>query len=108
MFNKCEFSFIIVTCDLADSQVIPSPTLRVPGRPLDAVGSPCFKAIKSHRGVCGVEFVAGAGALPDNAERIEDGVPHWGPVHKDGAVVRGGRVQPGRHYHCRQMHKEVL
>ncbi len=94
---------VMLTCDLADSEVVSSSTLRVPRCALDTVGSPPFKVIKGHRGVRGVQFVAGAGALSDDAERVQDGVLHWGPSHKDGAVVGGGGVQLGRHYHYRQV-----
>lgn len=47
--------------------------------------------------------MSGAGTLPDDTKRIEDGVLHWGPVHQDGVVVRGGGVQLGRQYHYRQV-----
>lgn len=94
------------TCDLADSEVVSRSTLRVPGCALDTVGRPCFKVIKGHRGVSGVQLEAGAGVLSDDTERVEDGVIHWAPSHKDGAVVRGGGVQLGRHYHCRQVQAE--
>lgn len=96
----------MLTCDLAHGEVVSSSTLGVPGCPLDTVGSPRFKVIKGHHGVSGVQFVAGAGALPDDAEHVEDGVLHWGPIHKDGAVVRGGGVQLGREYHYKQVQAE--
>lgn len=89
----------MLTCDLADGEVVSSSTLGVPGRPLDTVSSPRLKVIEAHRGVGGIQLVAGAGALPDDAERVEDGMPHWGPVDKDGAVVRWGGVQLGRQDH---------
>lgn len=89
----------MLTCDLTDSEVVPSSPLRVPGCTLDTVCSPCFKVIKGHHVVSGVQFEAGAGALPDDAERVEDGVLHGSPSHKDGVIVRGGGVQLGCHYH---------
>lgn len=102
------FVLIVFTCDLADSEVIPSAALRVPGRALDTVGSPCFKVIEGHRGISGVQLEAGAGALSDNAERVEDSVLNRGPGHKDGVVARGGGVQLGRNHHYRQDKQRVM
>ncbi len=100
--DNCGFSFtlilIMLTCDLADSEVVSSSTLRVPGCALDTVGRPCLKVIKGHHGISGVQFEAGAGALPDDAEGVEDRMLNGAPSHKDGAIVRGGGVQLGRHY----------
>lgn len=93
----------MLTCDLADSEVVSSPTLRVPGCALDTVGGACFKVTKGPHGVSGVQFDARAGALSDDAEHVEDGVLHRGPGHNDGAVVRRGGVQVGRHDHYRQV-----
>lgn len=94
---------VVLTCDLADGEVVSSFSLRVPGGALDAVGGPCFQAIKGHRCVGGVQLLAGTGALTDDAERVEDGVLHRGPGHEDGAIVRRRGVQHGRHYHYRQV-----
>ena len=95
-----------LTCDLADSEVVSGLALGVPGRPFDTVGRACFKAVEGHHGVGGVQFVAGAGALPDDAQHVQDCVLHRGPVHMDGAVVRGGGVQLGRQYHYGQVQAE--
>lgn len=96
----------MLTCDLTDSEVVSSSTIRVPGCALDKVVSPCFKVIKGHCGVSGVQFEAGAGALLDKAERVEDGVLNRGPSHNDGAIVRGGGVQCGCLYHYKQVQVE--
>lgn len=65
--------------------------LRVPGRALDTVCCPCLEGIKCHSDVSGVQFEAGAGALLDDAERVEDSMLNGGPSHKDGVVAgRGG------------------
>lgn len=92
----------MLTCDPADSEVVSGTTFRVPGRALDTVGSACFKVIEGHRGVSGVHFEAGAGALSDDAERVEDSVLDRGPGHEDGVVARGGGVQLGCDHHYRQ------
>ena len=94
------------TCDLADGEVVSRPALSVPGCALDAVGGARFKVTKGHHGVGSVQFEARAGALLDDAEHVEDGVLHAGPGHNDGAVVRRGGVQIGRHDHCGQVQAE--
>ena len=91
-----------LTCDHANSEVVSSSALGVPGRALDTVGGAWLEVIKGHHGVTGVHLVAWAGALPDDAERVEDGVLHRGPGHEDGVVGRGGGVQLGRRHHFRQ------
>lgn len=75
-----------LTCDLADGEVVTSATLGVPGRAFDTVCSSCLKVVKSHHGVSGVKFEAGAGALSDDAESVKDCVPHRGPGNIDGVV----------------------
>lgn len=97
---------IMFTCDLADSEVVSSASLRVPGCALDAVGSSCLKVIKGHCGVSGVQFDTGTGALLDDAECVKDSVLHWEPRHKDGVIARGGGVQLKRDHHCRQRQTE--
>lgn len=90
----------MLTCDLAHGEVVSSSPFRVPGRPLDAVGCPCLEVLKRHRGAGGIELVAAAGALPDDAQGVENRMCHWGPVHVDGAVVGGGGDQLGCQHHC--------
>lgn len=97
---------ILLTCDLAHSEVISRATLRVPGGPFDTVRGSRLQAIKGQHGVGGIVFVAGVRALSDDAERVKDGVLHWSPVHEDGAVVGGGGVHHGRLYHYRKMDKQ--
>ena len=94
----------MLTYDLADSEVVSRATIGVPGCALDTVPSPCFKTIEGYRGVGGVHFVAGAGALSVNAECVEDGVLNLGPSHNDGVIGRGGGVQLwcAQHYRQRQ------
>lgn len=41
-----------------------------------------------------------AGAFPDDAQGVENRVCYRGPVHVDGAVVRGGGDQLGCQHHC--------
>lgn len=86
---------------MTDSDIITSATLRVPCRALNTVCSSWFKVIKLHRGVSGVEFEARVGSLSDDDQCVEDGVLHWVPGHKDGAIGRRGCVQVGSHYNCR-------
>lgn len=90
----------MLTCDLAHGEVVSGSPFRVPGRPLDAVGCPRLEVLKCHRGAGGVELVAAAGALPDDAQGVEDRVRHRGPVHVDGAVVGGGGDQLWCQHHC--------
>lgn len=97
---------ILLTCNLADGEVVSRPTLRVPDCPLDTVRGSCLKTVKGQLGVAGVDLVAQAGALSDDAERIKDSVLHWSPVHKNGAVVGGGGGQHGRLHHCRKTDKQ--
>lgn len=49
---------IVLTCDHADSEVVSSSALRVPGRALDTVGGARQEVIKGHHGVTGVHLVA--------------------------------------------------
>lgn len=86
---------------MTDSDIISSATLRVPCSALNTVCRSWFKVIKLHHGVSGVEFEAGVGSLSDDDQRVEDGVLHWVPGHKDGAIGRRGCVQVGSHYNCR-------
>lgn len=94
-----------LTCNLADGEVVSRATLRVPGCPFDTVRGSCLQTVKGQHGVGGVDLVARAGALSDDAERIEDSVLHWSPVDKDGAVVGGGGAQHGRLHHYRKTDK---
>lgn len=67
---------ILLTCDLAHSEVVSRATLGVPGCPFDTVRGSRLQAIKGQHGVGGIDFVAGVGALSDDAERVKDGVLH--------------------------------
>lgn len=97
---------MLFTCNLAHGEVVSRPTLSVPGCPFDTVRGSCLQAVKGQHGVGGVDLVARAGALSDDAERVEDSVLHWRPVHKDGAVVGGGGGQHGRLHHYRKSDKQ--
>lgn len=92
----------MLTCDLAHGEFVPGASLSVPGGALDAVGSSRIEVIEDHGGVSGVHLDAGAGALLDDAERVQDGVVHGEPAHKDGVVGRGGCVQLGGDHPCKQ------
>lgn len=91
---------VVRTCDLTHGEVVSDPALRVPGRPLDAVGGACLQVLEGHGRVSGVDFEAVARALPDDAQGVEDCMLHPGPVHVDGAVVRGGGDQLRCQHHC--------
>lgn len=67
---------ILLTCDLAHGEVVSRATLGVPGCPFDTVRGSRLQAIKGQHGVGGIDFVAGVGALSDDAERVQDGVLH--------------------------------
>lgn len=45
--------------------------------------------------------MAGVGSLSDDDQCVENGVLHWVPGHKDGAIGRRGCVQVGSRYNCR-------
>lgn len=96
----------MLTCDLANGDVITSPALGVQGCSLYTVDGACFKVTEGHHGVSSVQFEARAGAFSDDAEHVEGGVLHPGPGHDDGAVVRRGGVQIGRRDHYRQVRVE--
>lgn len=66
----------LLTCNLAEGEVVSRATLRVPGCPFDAVRGSCLQPVKGQHGVGGVDLVARAGALSDDAERIEASVLH--------------------------------
>lgn len=91
---------VVRTCDLTHGEVVPDSALRVQGCPLDAVGGACLQVLEGHGRVSGVDFEAAAGALPDDAQDVEDRMLHPGPVHMDGAVVRGGGDQLRCQHRC--------